>query len=82
MLIALWIINVIIALSFLMLGSMKMVRSRDSLLKFGMAWIEDFPMAAVRLIGLAEILGAVGVVAPPSQSTATCRFWRPSRPRP
>lgn len=64
MYIALWIINAVVALSFLLFGSLKLLRARDALVKSGMAWVEDFPTIAVRLIGTAEVLGAAGVVLP------------------
>lgn len=64
MLIALWIVNALVALSFVVLGAMKLFRAREALIAAGMTWIEDFPMPVVRLIGLAEILGAIGVILP------------------
>lgn len=43
---------------------MKLLGSRDALLASGMSWVEDFPLGAVRLIGVAELLGAAGVILP------------------
>ncbi|MGA1828660.1 DoxX family protein [Microbacterium sp.] len=64
MLIALWIINGLLALAFLAAGSMKLFRPKAALQSMGMAWTEDFPDAAVKLVGAAEIVGAVGLILP------------------
>ena len=64
MLIALWIINGLLALAFLAVGSMKLFRSKPALQSMGMAWTEDFSDAAVKLVGAAEIVGAVGLILP------------------
>lgn len=64
MLIALWIINGILALAFLAAGSMKLLRSKSALQSMGMAWTEDFSVPAVKLIGGAEIVGAFGLILP------------------
>lgn len=64
MLIALWIINGLLALAFLAAGSMKLFRPKAALQSMGMAWTEDFPDAAVKLVGAAEIIGAVGLILP------------------
>jgi uncharacterized membrane protein YphA (DoxX/SURF4 family) len=63
-LIALWIINGLLALAFLAAGSMKLFRPKAALQSMGMAWTEDFPDAAVKLVGAAEIVGAVGLILP------------------
>lgn len=64
MLIALWIINGLLALAFLAAGAMKLFRPIPALQEMGLGWTEDFPAPVVRLIGTAEIVGAVGLILP------------------
>jgi uncharacterized membrane protein YphA (DoxX/SURF4 family) len=61
--IALWVVQVLLALAFLGAGATKLSQPKEKLLK-NMAWVEDFSQPAVRLIGAAEVLGAIGVVVP------------------
>lgn len=61
--VALWIVQALLAIVFLMAGSMKLFRARDDLVGT-MAWVKDFSPAFVKLIGALEILGAVGIVLP------------------
>jgi uncharacterized membrane protein YphA (DoxX/SURF4 family) len=64
MLVALWIVNVLLALAFLGSGGMKLARSKADLQKAGMGWTENYPAAAVKLIGAAEVAGAIGLILP------------------
>jgi len=64
MLIALWIINILLALAMLAAGAMKLVRPKAALAASGMAWTEDFSAASVKGIGALEVLGALGLVLP------------------
>lgn len=64
MIIALWIINALLALAFLSVGSMKLFRTKPALHAAGMTWTDDFPASAVKLIGVAEIIGALGLILP------------------
>ena len=59
--IALWIINGFLALAFLGTGGLKLARPKEAL---GLPWVEDFSARSVKLIGLAEVLGAVGLIVP------------------
>ena len=61
--IALWVIQGLLAVAFLGAGASKLSQPKENLLK-NMAWVEDFSQPAVRLIGTAEALGAIGVVVP------------------
>ena len=61
--IALWIVQGLIALMFLMAGAMKLTQPRERLLE-RMTFVEDFPTSTVRLIGLVEVLGALGLILP------------------
>ena len=64
MIIALWIVNAILALIFLAVGLMKLARPRTALAASGMAWTADSTDAAVKGIGAIEILGAIGLIVP------------------
>ena len=65
--ITLWILQVLLALAFLAAGAMKLVMPIADL-HDALAWTADVPDVLVRLIGLAEVLGALGLVLP----AATC----------
>lgn len=64
MTIAYWIVGGITALLWLVAGGQKTFRSREALAPM-MAWAPTFPAAAVKAIGIAEILGALGLILPP-----------------
>ena len=64
MLIAYWIVAGLLALVFLLAGVMKLSRPRTALASSGMAWVDDFSDGPVKLIGAAEVLGAVGLILP------------------
>jgi uncharacterized membrane protein len=59
----LWVLQIVLALIFLPLGLLTVVGSRPRLLRVA-PWVEDFPDPVVRIIGVLEILGALGVVVP------------------
>jgi len=61
--IALWVVQVLVAVAFLGAGATKLSQPKEKLLK-NMAWVEDFSQRTVRLIGALEVLGAIGVVVP------------------
>ena len=61
---ALWIIAIVLAVAFAASGLMKQVVPKDKLVTAGQGWAEDFSPTTIRLIGLAEILGAIGLVLP------------------
>ena len=63
MVIAYWIVAGLAALVFLAAGLMKLAQPKEKL-KASLPWTEDFSATAIKLIGLAEVLGAIGLVAP------------------
>jgi uncharacterized membrane protein len=67
--IALWIGAGILAAAFLMAGMMKIITPHEKL-KAQMPWVEDFPSSRVKLIGLVEVLGSVGLILPPLLNVA------------
>jgi hypothetical protein len=64
MLIAFWIVDGLAAIIFLAAGVLKLARPKDKLASSGLAWVEDFSTGPIKLIGLAEVLGAIGLVLP------------------
>jgi VIT1/CCC1 family predicted Fe2+/Mn2+ transporter len=60
---AVWIVQILVALAFALSGIGKLTQPREKLLA-RMAWVEDFSANQIRLIGLAEALGAVGIILP------------------
>ncbi len=62
---ALWIVAGLLAVVFLGAGALKLVRSKDALAASGFTWVQDYSANQVRLIGIAEILGAIGLIVPP-----------------
>ena len=64
--IVLWIAASVLALVFFASGLSKIVQPREKIIASGFAWAEDFSPTHVKLIGLVEVLGAVGLVLPPA----------------
>src|SRR5271168_2940936 len=63
---ALWIIAIVLAVAFAASGLMKQLVPKDKLVRSGQGWAQDFSPTSIRLIGLAEILGAIGLILPPA----------------
>jgi uncharacterized membrane protein YphA (DoxX/SURF4 family) len=61
--IALWIVQALLALAFGMAGFMKSTQPKEKLAA-QMAWVNDFTVNNVKLIGVLEILAAVGLILP------------------
>ncbi len=60
---ALWAVQVLLALTFLATGLMKVTQPIEKLAE-RMSWVKDSTPQRVRLIGTLEVLGAVGVILP------------------
>lgn len=60
---ALWIAQVLLAIVFFATGSMKAFMPLDRLSKM-LDWVGNAPAPAVRFIGIAEVLGAFGLLLP------------------
>lgn len=59
----LWIVQSLLALAFLTVGAMKILRSRAQLADtFG--WVEGFSDSSVKVIGLLDALVGLGLVLP------------------
>lgn len=61
----LWILAGFLAALFLGTGVLKVTRSRDEIIAEGLTWAEDYSEPQLRALGWAEMLGAVGLIAPP-----------------
>ena len=67
--IALWIVAGLLAAAYLVAGLLKSTQPKDTLQK-SMPRVEDYSAGTVRLIGIAEILGALGLVLPQATGIA------------
>jgi uncharacterized membrane protein YphA (DoxX/SURF4 family) len=68
--IALWIIQVLLAVAFLASGLNKVARPRLALAD-GTPYVQDFSDAQIKGIGALELLAAIGLVVPPLVHVAT-----------
>jgi len=62
--VTLWVIAGLLAAAFAAAGLMKLAQPKAKLAESGMAWTEDFTESQVKLIGLVEVLGALGLILP------------------
>lgn len=61
--IALWVVQILLAIAFLMAGGMKVTQPMEKLKK-AMSWTSHTTVGTVRLVGILEILGALGLILP------------------
>ena len=64
MITGLWIVNVFAAVGFLGTGSLKAFVPKPRLRALGLTWTDDFAAPVIRLLGVAELVGAVGLIVP------------------
>lgn len=62
--IALWIVQGLLAFAFFMVGLMKVTKPKEELKEKVGGWVDDFSQGQVRVIGVLEILAAIGLIAP------------------
>ena len=62
--ILLWIIQIVLALLFLFAGGTKLVLSSETLTSMGSPNQVVLPIWFIRFIGVAEVLGALGLILP------------------
>lgn len=61
----LWAIQIFLAVAFGAAGTMKLVRSKAQLAANPhMGWVHSVPEERIKLLGIAEVLGAIGLVVP------------------
>ncbi|MGA7206614.1 MAG: DoxX family protein [Specibacter sp.] len=61
--VALWIAQILLAAMFLTAGAMKVSQPIEKL-GTKMPWVNHFPVGVVRFVGIAEALGAIGLILP------------------
>ncbi|MGO4537729.1 DoxX family protein [Paenibacillus sp. 2TAB19] len=71
--IALWIVSGLAALGFIYSGSLKAFQYEKAKASWG--WVKDVSKGFVVFIGLAELLGAVGIILP--QALNVVPVWTP-----
>jgi uncharacterized membrane protein YphA (DoxX/SURF4 family) len=59
----LWILQAVLAAMFGMAGVMKSTQPKDKLAE-KLPWVEDFSPGVVKLIGVAELAAALGLILP------------------
>lgn len=62
--IALWVVQIILALIFFMAGTMKLIKSKNELRENLGDWLDQYSGSTIKLIGLLEVLGAIGMILP------------------
>ncbi|PYI64887.1 DoxX family protein [Arthrobacter livingstonensis] len=67
--ITLWIAQILLAAMFLSAGAMKATAPIPKLGKTT-PWVNHFPPSVVRFVGIAELLGAVGLILPAATGIA------------
>lgn len=68
--VALWIITALLAAAFAGAGLMKLTTPREALAE-KMSWVTGATDAQVKLVGLVEVAGAIGLVLPAVLDVAT-----------
>jgi uncharacterized membrane protein YphA (DoxX/SURF4 family) len=61
--VALWIVQIALAAAFVLAGVMKSTQPKEKL-QPNLPWVEDFSIGTIRLIGVAELLGGIGLILP------------------
>lgn len=62
--VALWIAQALLASMFLMAGVMKLIKPKKDLREKLGDWVDQYTSSTFKLIGLLELLGAVGLLVP------------------
>jgi uncharacterized membrane protein YphA (DoxX/SURF4 family) len=62
--IALWIVASVLAAVFLASGASKILQPREKVIASGSKWAEDYSPDKVKLIGVIEAIGAIGLILP------------------
>ena len=67
-----WIVSGLLAAMFLLSGVMKVPATKESVAgNPRMGWAAPFPIELIKVIGVAEIAGATGLILPRAFDTAT-----------
>jgi hypothetical protein len=69
--VVLWAIQIVLAVAFGGSGVMKLIRSKAQLgANSHMGWTRDMAEQQIKLLGMAEVLGAIGLVVPAATGIA------------
>jgi uncharacterized membrane protein YphA (DoxX/SURF4 family) len=63
--IVLWVLQAALAAVLLSAGLPKITKPKEELVAPMGEWVNSFPAPGIKLLGLVEVLGAVGLVVPP-----------------
>jgi uncharacterized membrane protein YphA (DoxX/SURF4 family) len=61
----LWVLQILLAVVFAGAGSVKLIKSPADLAKMLGDWAEKVPAVQLKLLGIAEVAAAVGLIVPP-----------------
>ncbi|WP_205877015.1 DoxX family protein [Mycobacterium camsae] len=61
----LWILQIVLALAFVGAGLAKVVMPRARVRDTLGDWVDAFPAPALKLLGVAELAAAIGLIVPP-----------------
>jgi uncharacterized membrane protein len=67
--ITLWIVQAVLAVAFGLAGVMKITQPREKLAK-SLPWVQDVSDGTLRLIGVTEFAGALGLILPAATGIA------------
>jgi uncharacterized membrane protein len=60
--IALWIVSGLLAVAYIAAGAMKALRPKEQLTN--LPWTKEYSAGTVKFIGIAELLGGLGLIIP------------------
>ncbi len=62
--VALWIGQLVLVVTFLVSGSLKLVMSKERMIETRQTGVKPFPLPVIRVIATCELLGVLGIVLP------------------
>jgi Na+/alanine symporter len=65
-----WIFASLLAAFYLFAGGKKIAQSKEQLAPM-MGWVDRTPLWVIRLIGIVEVAGAIGLILPPAFGVAS-----------
>jgi uncharacterized membrane protein YphA (DoxX/SURF4 family) len=67
----LWVVAGVLAAVFLGSGVMKLARTKPQLASAGQGWVEPFSAGTIKIIGVLEVVAAIGLVLPAALNIAS-----------